>query len=119
MPFCRYLGKPNFIFRLGRAGPFQPISRRPGIRTSTTKRGFSAAGSFGFDADVNQLQFVSAQATYNWDCCGMTLEYRSYTVANVRNENLFLLQLHPGKHWRVRQFATAESALLAIFVAPQ
>jgi LPS-assembly protein len=57
---------------------------------SANKRGFSAAGSFGFDADVNQLQSVSAQATYNWDCCGMTLEYRSYTVANVRNENLFL-----------------------------
>jgi LPS-assembly protein len=57
---------------------------------SANRRGFSAAGSFGFDANVNQLQFVSAQATYNWDCCGMTLEYRSYTVANVRNENLFL-----------------------------
>jgi LPS-assembly protein len=53
------------------------------------KRGFSAAGSFGFDADGNVLQFVTAQTTYNWDCCGMTLEYRSYSVANVRNENLF------------------------------
>jgi LPS-assembly protein len=58
---------------------------------SANKRGFSAAGSFGFDADVHQLQFVSAQATYNWDCCGVTVEYRSYTVANVRNENLFLV----------------------------
>jgi len=58
---------------------------------SVNKRGFSAAGSFGFDADVNQLQFVSAQATYNWDCCGITVEYRTYTVANVRNENLFLV----------------------------
>ncbi len=57
---------------------------------SAVKRGFSAAGSFGFDADLSQLQFVSAQATYNWNCCGMTLEYRTYTVANVRNENLFL-----------------------------
>ena len=56
---------------------------------SAVKRGFSAAGSFGFDADLSQLQFVSAQATYNWNCCGMTLEYRTYTVANVRNENLF------------------------------
>ena len=53
------------------------------------KRGFSAASSFGFDADVGQLQFVSAQATYNWDCCGMTVEYRRYAIANVRNENLF------------------------------
>ena len=53
------------------------------------KRGFSAAGSFGFDSESNVLQFVTAQTTYNWDCCGMTLEYRSYSVANVRNENLF------------------------------
>jgi LPS-assembly protein len=53
------------------------------------KRGFSAAGSVGFDADNGSLQFVSAQTTYNWDCCGMTMEYRSYTVANVRSENLF------------------------------
>ncbi|MGA8618242.1 MAG: LPS assembly protein LptD [Candidatus Sulfotelmatobacter sp.] len=53
------------------------------------KRGFSGASSFGFDAETKQLQFVSAQTTYNWDCCGVTLEYRSYTVANVRNENWF------------------------------
>jgi len=53
------------------------------------KRGFSAATSFGFDAESRLLQFLSTQTTYNWDCCGMTLEYRSYTVANVRNENLF------------------------------
>jgi LPS-assembly protein len=54
-----------------------------------TKRGFSGASSFGFDAEANKLQFVSTQATYNWDCCGVTLEYRSYQVANVRNENIF------------------------------
>ena len=53
------------------------------------RRGFSAAGNFGFDAEVGQLQFASAQSTYNWDCCGMTLEYRRYAIANVRNENLF------------------------------
>jgi LPS-assembly protein len=53
------------------------------------KRGFSAASSFGFDAESKVLQFISAQTTYNWDCCGVTLEYRSYSVANVRNENLF------------------------------
>jgi LPS-assembly protein len=53
------------------------------------KRGFSAASSFGFDEGTGSLQFVSAQATYNWDCCGVTMEYRSYTVANVRTENLF------------------------------
>ena len=56
---------------------------------SPNKRGFSGASSFGFDAQVNKLQFLSTQTTYNWDCCGATLEYRSYTIANVRNENLF------------------------------
>ncbi|MGA8216043.1 MAG: LPS assembly protein LptD [Candidatus Sulfotelmatobacter sp.] len=53
------------------------------------KRGFSAASSFSFDAEAGQLQFLSVQTTYNWDCCGMTLAYRTYSVANVRNENLF------------------------------
>jgi LPS-assembly protein len=57
---------------------------------SLSKRGFSAASSFGFDSEAKQLQFVNAQVTYNWDCCGMTLGYRTYTVANVRNENLFV-----------------------------
>jgi LPS-assembly protein len=54
-----------------------------------TRRGFSAASSFGFDAETRQLQFATGQTTYNWDCCGITLEYRRYAIANVRNENLF------------------------------
>jgi LPS-assembly protein len=53
------------------------------------RRGFSSAASFGLDAEIKQLQFATAQTTYNWDCCGMTLEYRRYAIANVRNENLF------------------------------
>jgi LPS-assembly protein len=52
------------------------------------KRGFSGATSFGFDSELHQLQFASAQTTYNWNCCGTTLEFRSYTVANV-HDNLF------------------------------
>ena len=52
-------------------------------------RGFSAATSIGFDTEIRQLQFASAQTTYNWDCCGVTVEYRRYAIANVRNENLF------------------------------
>ena len=56
---------------------------------SLIRRGFSAASSFGFDAEARQLQFATAQTTYNWDCCGVTLEYRRYAIANVRNENLF------------------------------
>jgi LPS-assembly protein len=53
------------------------------------RRGFSAATSFGYDSELRKLQFATAQTTYNWDCCGITLEYRRYAIANVRNENLF------------------------------
>jgi LPS-assembly protein len=53
------------------------------------KRGFSAATSLGFDAETRKLQFATAQTTYNWDCCGITVEYRRYAIANLRNENLF------------------------------
>lgn len=53
------------------------------------RHGLSAAGSFGFDAETGNLQFATAQTTYNWDCCGITLEYRRYAIANVRNENLY------------------------------
>jgi LPS-assembly protein len=54
-----------------------------------TRRGFSAATSLGYDTEVKQLQFATVQTTYNWDCCGVTLEYRRYAIANVRNENLY------------------------------
>ncbi len=53
------------------------------------RRGFSAAANFGIDSETGKLQFASAQTTYNWDCCGVTVEYRRYAIANVRNENLF------------------------------
>ena len=53
------------------------------------RRGFSAAASLGFDVETQQMQFATAQTTYNWNCCGITLEYRRYAIANVRNENLY------------------------------
>jgi len=53
------------------------------------RRGLSAASSFGIDSETGQLQFATAQTTYNWNCCGVTMEYRRYAIANVRNENLF------------------------------
>ncbi len=56
---------------------------------SLTRHGFSGAANFGLDAEINQLQFASLQSTYNWDCCGLTLEYRRYAIGSVRNENLF------------------------------
>ena len=53
------------------------------------KRGFSGATNVGFDADLGFVQFGSAQVTYNWNCCGINLEYRRFALGQVRNENQF------------------------------
>jgi len=53
------------------------------------KRGFSAATSFGFDSNQGSLQYATAQTSYNWDCCGLSLEYRRFALGSVRNENQY------------------------------
>jgi LPS-assembly protein len=55
----------------------------------TNKRGFNAAANVGIDANRGFLQYASAQTTYNWDCCGVTVEYRRFALGQVRNENQF------------------------------
>jgi LPS-assembly protein len=55
----------------------------------TNKRGFSAAANVGIDANKKFLQYASAQTTYNWDCCGFSVEYRRFALGQVRNENQF------------------------------
>jgi LPS-assembly protein len=54
-----------------------------------SKRGFSGATSFGFDANLGFLQYATAQTTYNWNCCGVTFEYRRFALGSVRNENQY------------------------------
>lgn len=51
------------------------------------KRGFSAATNIGLDGGVGTLQYSSAQAAYNWDCCGINIEYRRFNLGTVRDEN--------------------------------
>lgn len=53
------------------------------------KRGFSGASSFGIDANQGFLQYATAQTSYNWDCCGLSLEYRRFALGAVRNENQY------------------------------
>ncbi|HET7873491.1 MAG TPA: LPS-assembly protein LptD, partial [Terriglobales bacterium] len=56
---------------------------------SPSKHGFSAAGNAGYDFEFNVLQYATAQAAYNWDCCGINFEYRRFSLGSVRNENQF------------------------------
>jgi len=53
------------------------------------KRGFTGAANFGFDAHLGFLQYASMQTAYNWDCCGLNIEYRRFALGSVRNENQF------------------------------
>jgi LPS-assembly protein len=56
---------------------------------SPNKRGLNAAMNVGYDANLNFLQYSAVQTSYNWDCCGLSVEYRRYVLAPVRNENQY------------------------------
>jgi LPS-assembly protein len=53
------------------------------------KQGFSAATNVGFDAKLGFLQYTAVQTTYNWDCCGVSMEFRRFALGSVRNENQY------------------------------
>ncbi len=53
------------------------------------KRGLSAGTTLGFDSNFHYLQYGAAQTSYNWDCCGLSIEYRRFALGAVRNENQF------------------------------
>jgi LPS-assembly protein len=54
-----------------------------------TKPGFSAGLNAGYDFEQDRLEYGGAQATYNWNCCGLTLEYRRiYVVGATQDENV-------------------------------
>jgi LPS-assembly protein len=56
---------------------------------SPTKRGLSAAVNLGFDSTFSFIQYGATQASYNWDCCGISFEYRRFALGSVRNENQY------------------------------
>ncbi|HVJ04546.1 MAG TPA: LPS assembly protein LptD [Candidatus Saccharimonadales bacterium] len=53
------------------------------------KRGFAGGFSAGYDQNRDFLQYGAAQTSYNWDCCGLSFEFRRLALPNVRNENQY------------------------------
>jgi LPS-assembly protein len=49
--------------------------------------GFSFAANGGYDFALGQLQYAGLQATYNWDCCGLTFGYRRLDLGSVRGND--------------------------------
>lgn len=56
---------------------------------NANKRGWSTSAGIGFDSRSGFLEYGSFRGGYNWDCCGLTGEYRRFALGQVRNENQF------------------------------
>lgn len=51
--------------------------------------GLAVAANAGIDINLDQIQYAAIQTSYNWNCCGLTVEYRKYELGAVRNENAY------------------------------
>jgi LPS-assembly protein len=51
--------------------------------------GLALAANAGIDVNLGQIQYAAIQTSYNWNCCGLTVEYRKYELGAVRNENAY------------------------------
>ena len=60
------------------------------------KPGISAAAGAGIDLNAGTgqdtsgpLQYLTIQTSYNWNCCGLSVEYRKYDLGAIRNEGSY------------------------------
>jgi LPS-assembly protein len=56
---------------------------------SPSKPGFGVAANAGLDLKLTSVQYGALQTSYNWNCCGLSVEYRKYQLGSVRNENAY------------------------------
>ena len=50
---------------------------------SPSRAGFSVAATAGVDIDLGSLQYASIVASFNWNCCGFTAEYRKQQLGTT------------------------------------
>jgi len=50
---------------------------------SPSRAGLSAAATAGIDIDQGSMQYASIVASYNWNCCGFTAEYRKQQLGTT------------------------------------
>jgi LPS-assembly protein len=51
--------------------------------------GLAVAANAGVDLKLGSVQYGALQTSYNWNCCGFSVEYRKYELGSVRNENVY------------------------------
>jgi LPS-assembly protein len=54
-----------------------------------TKPGFGIAANANLDLNLGTIQYEAIQSAYNWDCCGLSLEYGRYNLGVVRDESFW------------------------------
>ena len=60
--------------------PFLAIGKQNGA-------GFNLAANAGYDFVLRQFQYWGTQATYNWNCCGLTVGYRRFDLGSIRGDD--------------------------------
>ena len=53
------------------------------------RRGWNAVFAGSYDIRAGFLQFTAFQTSYNYDCCGISFEFRRFALGPARNENQF------------------------------
>ena len=54
-----------------------------------TQAGLSAAVAASLDLNLGSPQYITVQANYNWNCCGLAIEYRRYDLGTIRDEGVY------------------------------
>ena len=54
-----------------------------------TRPGLSTAVSAGIDLNAGSSQYLTIQSSYNWNCCGLSVEYRRYNLGTIRDEGAY------------------------------
>ena len=60
------------------------------LRKPGKVRGFPIAANAGHGLQREAaVQYAALQTSYNWNCCGLAIEYRKFELGSVRNENVY------------------------------
>jgi len=72
----------------GAASTIQSQQVQPFLSIGKQNRGgFNFAANGGYDFVLGQFQYWGAQAVYNWDCCGLTMGYKSFDLGTIRGDD--------------------------------
>jgi len=86
-----FLRAPGELFTTGLTAAPNRFSQYHGLigYGHPNKKGLSAAFTASVDANKGFIQGSGAQGNYNWDCCGVSVEYRRNALGPLRTENQF------------------------------